>query len=878
MLYLRTMGALSLHEDGPDGPVLIDGSKYLVLLAWLSVAPGKRASRDYLSSLFWPAAERKARFRSLRQCLYSLGKSGAGFAFEADDESVTLDPAALRTDVDDFRQALEARDYEAAIELGRGQFLGGSRGGFGHELSHWIDAENERIRVGVTLAYTETARRHLKAGRAEEAVRMAREYARREPLSEHAQVLLVQALRAAGNDPAALMAYEAYRSLLQDAVGDRPGEELEASVSRVREELLRTPAHPIPDLLHQPALSVETERSRTGGMALAAAAVLAALAIGWAVRGTLRAPGSERWFTALSVRLPVFVGAKDSAVWLEIVDGRARMGEAVDASLRLTESSVLSPDGRLVAEAFEVPLGYDMRLVDRESGEVRSLLLTPADEKPLAWSPDGRYLAFGFGLGSGREEAYWHAIGVYDVAGDSIAFLRESGKESGRTNAAWSPDGTRIAFVTGPESSLEIAVMDADGSNLRLVTAGNVAVSLPIWSPDSRRILFAAGDEGGRDLYSVRPDGAGLTRLTDLRDVETPYAWPAPDRALFFRGPPKAGRPWALNPVTRSVREIEVPEGETYDPVSHLWTMFERPPWVQDVSVRGLSGELAVGSRARLDLEGRTAGGEPVRVDPSSIRWDVSDSAVVRVAGDTLLVLSEGPFRLIGSAGGWRADTVESGAAAMMTVELEPALDEDWSAGIDTTRWVPVGDPRPYASREGGPDSAGIFRNNGDRNFMSGVFTRRSFSLGEGLTLEAWGRMPFDGNHWQSYTLRLLDPETARAHLNPEAAWASEPLDQLRLAIDFNGFDTISKVSSEEGDTELPWPAPTDEWRLYTVQVEPDGFLCVWYGGELVLRMPDVSGLTPADSVLVGIGGTSSNATVEHGRLRVYEGVKHRLE
>ena len=58
MLYLRTIGALSLHEEGPEGSVLIGSSKNLVLLAWLTAAPGRRASRDYLSSLLWPTAER----------------------------------------------------------------------------------------------------------------------------------------------------------------------------------------------------------------------------------------------------------------------------------------------------------------------------------------------------------------------------------------------------------------------------------------------------------------------------------------------------------------------------------------------------------------------------------------------------------------------------------------------------------------------------------------------------------------------------------------------------------------------------------------------------------------------------------------------------
>lgn len=589
MLYLRTIGALSLHEEGPEGSVLIGSSKNLVLLAWLTAAPGRRASRDYLSSLLWPIAERKARLSSLRQCLYSLSKDGAGPCLEVTDDSVALRPEELRTDIDDFRSVLEHRDYEGAVRLASGHFLEGARKGMGHELSHWIDAENERIRIGLTLAYTEAVRQHLTHEDAERAVELAREYVRREPLAEHAQVLLVQALRAAGNDTAALAAYEAYRSLLQDAVGDRPSAELEASVSRVREELLRTPSYSIPSLLSQPP-APETRSSTVGWIALLAAAVVAALAIGWAARSTLRQPRAELWISGMSVRLPVVGAAADSFVWLSVEDGRVRLGPHVDPAERVSYESVPSPDGRYVAEPFEVPLGYDLRLVDRLTGETRVLLATPADEKALDWSPDGTYLAFGWGLGAGSDGKYWHAIGVYDIRADSIVFMRESGKESGRTLARWSPDGTRIAYTVGPDDALDIVVLDADGRRLRAATEDGRVLGRPVWSPDSRRLIFTSERDGLRDLHVVRADGAGPARLTDMGDVESAYAWVTSDAALFFRGPSSAARPWAINPVSGDARPLETPPGETYQAVSSYWPRSEQPAWIASVRVGGLAG------------------------------------------------------------------------------------------------------------------------------------------------------------------------------------------------------------------------------------------------------------------------------------------------
>lgn len=870
------MGALSLHEEGPDGSVLIGNSKNLVLLAWLTAAPGRRASRDYLSSLLWPTAERKARLSSLRQCIYSLSRDGAGSCLETTDESVVLRPEELRTDIDDFRSALERRDYEGAIGIAGGHFLEGARKGMGHELSHWIDAENERIRIGLTLAYTEAVRQRLTHEDPERAVELAREYVRREPLGEHPQVTLVQALRVAGNDPAALAAYEAYRSLLQDAVGDRPSAELEASVSRVREELLRTPSYSIPSLLSQ-APAPEPRASRPGWIALFTAAVVAALAIGWAAQSALRQPRVDSWFSGLSVRLPVVGQAADSIVWLAVEHGRVRLGPPVDPAERVSNESVPSPDGLYVAEPFEVPSGFDLRLVDRRTGDSRVLLATPADEKALDWSPDGRYLAFGWGLWAGNDGKYWHAIGVYDIRADSIVFLRESGKEGGRTVASWSPDGTRIAYMAGPDNAREIVVMDADGGHRQAATeGGHVATGLQ-WSPDSRRLLFVSKRHGVSDLYTVRSDGSALTRLTDMGDVADAYAWVTSNAALFFRGPFSAAQPWAINPASSDARPLEAPPGETYDVLSRFWSRFEQPAWIDAVRIGDLGSGLAVGERMHPTLEGWTAGGDPVTVDHSAVRWSVSDSAVARLEGDTLVALSSGSAQLIGSAGGWRADTIDVSVAEVVRTDLAPVFDEDWSAGLDTATWIPIGDPLPYASATGGPDSAGVFVNNGDRNFLSGAFTRRAFSLQNGLTVEVWGRMPFDGNHFQTYSIRILDPVDARRSQAAAEDWVVDALEALGASLEFNGYSRISQLRGPDRLVPLRWPEPSDEWRVYTLQIEPDGTASVRYGDDLAARILGFVRVRPTDSVLVAIAGNTWNTRVEHGRLRVYEGLRYRF-
>ncbi len=67
-------------------------------------------------------------------------------------------------------------------------------------------------------------------------------------------------------------------------------------------------------------------------------------------------------------------------------------------------------------------------------------------------------------------------------------------------------------------TSLEIYVMNADGSNKRQVTSNGKANFGPYFFPDNKRIIFASNmdDPEGRnfDLYEINIDGSGLERIT----------------------------------------------------------------------------------------------------------------------------------------------------------------------------------------------------------------------------------------------------------------------------------------------------------------------------------------------------------------------------
>lgn len=99
---------------------------------------------------------------------------------------------------------------------------------------------------------------------------------------------------------------------------------------------------------------------------------------------------------------------------------------------------------------------------------------------------------------------------------------------------AWSPDGSRIAFISNRTGALKLWVMEADGSRPRQVTSGPAEDDAPAWAPDGRTIAYVSIREGNADIYTISPDGAGSRRLTTTPGDDIHPHW-APDgsRLLF---------------------------------------------------------------------------------------------------------------------------------------------------------------------------------------------------------------------------------------------------------------------------------------------------------------------------------------------------------
>ena len=109
------------------------------------------------------------------------------------------------------------------------------------------------------------------------------------------------------------------------------------------------------------------------------------------------------------------------------------------------------------------------------------------------------------------------------------------------SDPAWSPDGTRIAFVEGFIGVNRLMVVNADGSGLSVVTPEPSNQFGPTWSPGGTRLAFVRMVPGEIistqfDIMAVNLDGTDEVNLTHSDFDEVDPAWAPDGSRIAFAG------------------------------------------------------------------------------------------------------------------------------------------------------------------------------------------------------------------------------------------------------------------------------------------------------------------------------------------------------
>lgn len=204
----------------------------------------------------------------------------------------------------------------------------------------------------------------------------------------------------------------------------------------------------------------------------------------------------------------------------------------------------------------------------------------------------------------------WNRRYSYEIAtskpdgGDAKRITKD---EHGNVNPVWSPDGSRIAFVSHRGESAPtdappapgIYTVGSDGSDEKLVALGGRnrgTTPEPVWSPDGRYIAFRDydhdySDEEGASTFQyflavVGVDGSGFRKVAKSDSVISMPAWSPDSRRIAFRAPEDGMTSTALytfDVYEDAARKIFASTFASHPRRGHEFEMFDyRASWTAD--------------------------------------------------------------------------------------------------------------------------------------------------------------------------------------------------------------------------------------------------------------------------------------------------------
>ncbi|MDQ6829266.1 MAG: S9 family peptidase [Gemmatimonadota bacterium] len=182
-------------------------------------------------------------------------------------------------------------------------------------------------------------------------------------------------------------------------------------------------------------------------------------------------------------------------------------------------------------EGYLGPRRSHLYLFDVESHKAE--LLTPGEheESNPAWSPDGSRIAFVSKRFAGDLDRSDNSdVFVMDAkpGADAKQLTTWPGPDNSRgsSHLAWSPDGQSIAYLQGSELKLyaynlyKLAVVPAAGGQPRVLTAPlDRGVSDPYWSADGKTLYMLVEDDRSQYLAKVPVAGGAVERVTGDKRV-----------------------------------------------------------------------------------------------------------------------------------------------------------------------------------------------------------------------------------------------------------------------------------------------------------------------------------------------------------------------
>ena len=201
-------------------------------------------------------------------------------------------------------------------------------------------------------------------------------------------------------------------------------------------------------------------------------------------------------------------------------------------------------------------------------------------------------------------------LGFLASIGLFCRFLIIANSPDSEYEPAWSPDGSRIAFIGGTYSGIHLYVMDADGSNivqLAALTGGLRGLNFPgpTWSPDGERIAYTTDLNYWEEIWLINIDGSGAIRLIDdeTQSQSNPTWSPDGNLIAYTCNYMEVEESSSDNICVVNVNDLTVNRLTYFSEVSSLYDL----SWHADgeqIVFRKVAGDLSNSEYYRIDRDG----------------------------------------------------------------------------------------------------------------------------------------------------------------------------------------------------------------------------------------------------------------------------------